>query len=61
MSRKKRIFTKYIKGALCSFGEEIQTQNFNIYNTVIIQSQNIYLYLNKPAVLRGKNGPQNTV
>ena len=22
----------YIKGAFCSFGEEIQTQNFHVYN-----------------------------
>ena len=34
-----------IKGALCNFGEEIQTQNFNVYNIneVIIQNQK-YLF-----------------
>ena len=35
------LFIPYIKGALCSVGEEIQTQNFYIYNIkeVMIQTQ----------------------
>ena len=36
---------QYIQGALCSFGEEIQTQSFNIYsiNVVTIQ-KNVYFF-----------------
>ena len=37
-----KLVSLILKGALCRFGGEIQTQNFNIYNTneVIIQTQN---------------------
>ena len=44
----------FIKGALCSSGEEIQTQDFDIYyiNEVIIFKHK-YLYFS--AVLRGKH------
>ena len=36
---------KHFKGALCSFGEEIKSQNFNIYciHEVIIQTKK-YLF-----------------
>ena len=46
-----------IKGALCSFGEEIQTQNLNIYNIneTVIQNLSILFYnMNKQAVVSGK-------
>ena len=34
----------HIKGALCSFGDEIQTQNLNIYNIIeLIMQQLKYL------------------
>ena len=43
---------------MCSFWEEILTQNFHMYNIneVIIQTQKYVLFpqLNKQAVLRGK-------
>ena len=55
---------KYVKGALCRFGEVIQTPNFNIYNInkIIIQMLNIYVPLvNKQAVLRRKSAPLNIV
>ena len=46
------------KGALRSFGEEIQTQTFNIYNIneAVMQTQKyvLLLRLNKQAALRGK-------
>ena len=46
-----------LKGALCCFEDEIQTQNSDIYNIneVIIQTQKCLLFpcLNKQAVLRG--------
>ena len=42
-------FTAFpFKGTICSFGEYIKTQDFNIYNTneVIIQTQkNMYIYI----------------
>ena len=45
-----------VKWALCSFGEEIKSQNLNIYsiNEVIIQTHLFFPYLNKQAVCRGK-------
>ena len=48
---------RHIKGALCSFGEEIQTQNLNIYNIneTVIQNLSILFYnMNKQAVVSGK-------
>lgn len=57
-----------IKGSLCSFGQEIQTQNVNIYSVnevilrILIKTQNTYFSeLNKQAVLRGKLSFQNIV
>lgn len=57
-----------IKGSLCSFGQDIQTQNCYIYNVnevilqILIKTQE-YLFseLNKQAVLRRKLSVQNTV
>ena len=52
----------WIKGALCSLGEGIQTRNLNIYNiSVVIMQTKKDLFLNNKAVLRGKQGPQGTV
>ena len=46
-------FSKKVKGALSCFGEEIQSQDCNIYNMneLIIQT---FPYDNKQAVLTGK-------
>lgn len=57
-----------IKRSLCSFGQDIQTQNCYIYNVnevilqILIKTQE-YLFseLNKQAVLRRKLSVQNTV
>ena len=50
---------KYLfKGALCCFGEEIQTQDFKMYNNneIITQTHKYVSFpqLNKLAVPRGK-------
>ena len=52
-----------LKGALCSFGEENQTQNLYVYdiNEVVIPTSSSFLEVNKQALPRGKEGPQNTV
>ena len=37
--------TSNFKGALCSFGKEIQTQNFHIYSINVVKTQTqIYLF-----------------
>ena len=44
--RVKKKFSTLIKGALCSFQEEIQTQHFNFYkiNEAVIQTQKYYIF-----------------
>ena len=35
----------FIKGALCSFGEEIQTRNRNIYNINEVKNTNLEIFI----------------
>ena len=55
----------HLKGALFSFGEETLTWNFDfcIINDLITRTQKCVSFpkLNKQEVLRGKQGPHNTV
>ena len=56
------LFCFFLKWAPCSSGEEIQTQNFCMYNIndIIMQTQmySFFPLLNKQAVLRGKQCPR---
>ena len=47
-----------IKGALCGFGEENQTQNFNVYNIyhVIIQTQEYFFLISEYWIYINRNG-----
>ena len=60
---ERRHYKNEKKGTWCNLGEDIQTQNFNIYkmNEVITQTQKYssFLQLNKQAVLRRKQGPEH--